>query len=414
MLLNVLRNILKSAIPTRTEQLTVTLSELSTVWLKYNQNFQPQKSVELTFTETGQDQALRPSVPSKIQHIDNTHILQGPKIKSTDFCNDIIEPHKGLLTQQDVLEGIYKIIELLDEHGGCPSIVTTSINKDSETDEIYSIRDTLLKVSLKDHSYRVTKIALKLLKETYREKDYENLIPKMIVTALGHDLGKIPALRESGLYAKADHPLISAQKVNEIFMGKDIIWLNSAVDAIKNHHRQTNDPFTLLLKEADGKAREIEVSECSKDISIKEWDGWFNVRSFLEILKPQINVIQTGKKWKAFSFGGTVYCQPDFLYEAARKLASEKKVIDMKLLRVSDKEQAIKKVVESLRQARALSSDIGESFWGRTYEIHSERFKKKMFLIPIKIEAFGIPHEIERRKEGYLEIVRSVIPAKKY
>ncbi len=404
MMLNVLKNILRSAIHTRTEGITVTLPELSTVWLKYNQNFQPQRSDELPFIEKGQDQALIPSVPSDTQR---------PKIKSTDFCNDIIEPHKSMLIQQGVFDGIYKIIELLDEHGGCPSIVTTSMDKDSETDEIYSIRDTLLKVNLKDHSYKVTKIALKLLKETYREKDYENLIPKMIVTALGHDLGKIPALRESGLYAKADHPLISAQKVNEIFMGEDIIWLNSAVDAIKNHHRQTNDPFTLLLKEADGKAREIEVSECSKDISIKEWDGWFNVRSFLEILKPQINVIQTGKKWKAFSFGGTVYCQPDFLYEAARKLASENKIIDMTLLRVSEKERALKKIVESLKRENVVGNELGEDYYGMFYEIQMDKAKRKMFLTPFKIDAFGMPSEIERVKEGYLQVIRSVIPGKK-
>jgi hypothetical protein len=412
-MLNVLKNILKSAIPTRTEQITVTLSELSTVWLKYNQNFQPQKPDELTFTETGQDQALRPDASSDIQDVDNIYVLQRPKIKSTDFCNDIIEPHRDSLTQQDVLDGIYKIIELLDEHGGYPSIVTTSIDKDSETDEIYSIRDTLLKVSLKDHSYRVTKIALKLLKETYREKDYENLVPKMILTALGHDLGKIPALRESGLYAKADHPLISAQKVNEIFMGKDIIWLNSSVDAIKNHHRQTNDPFTLILKEADGKAREIEVVEVSKDISIKEWDGWFNVLSFLEILKPQINVIQTGKKWKAFSFGGTVYCQPDFLYEAARKLASENKIIDMKLLRVSEKERALRKIVDSLNRANVVGNELGEDYYGMFYEIQMDKAKRKMFLTPLKIDAFGMPSDIERVKEGYLQVIRSVIPGKK-
>lgn len=411
-MLNVLKNIIKSAIPTKAEQITVTLSELSTVWLKYNQNFQPQKSDELTLTETEQDQALSPYVTSDIQDVDNIHVLQRPKIKSTDFYNEIIEPHRDLLTQQDILDGIYKIIELLDEHGGCPSIVTTSIDKDSETDEIYSVRDTLLKVSLKDHSYRVTKIALKLLKETYREKDYENLIPKMIVTALGHDLGKIPALRESGLYTKADHPLISAQKVNEIFMGKDIIWLNSAVDAIKNHHRQTNDPFTLLLKEADGKAREREVSEVSKDISIKEWDGWFNVRFFLEILKPQINVIQTGNKWKAFSFGGTVYCQPDFLYETARKLASESKIIDMTLLRVSEKEMALKKIVDSLKRANVVGNELGEDYYGMFYEIQMDKAKRKMFLTPLKIDAFGMPSEIERVKEGYLQVIRSVIPSK--
>jgi hypothetical protein len=37
-----------------------------------------------------------------------------------------------------------------------------------------------------------------------------------------------------------------------------------------------------------------------------------------------------------------------------------------------------------------------------------------MFLIPLKIDAFGVlPHEIERRKEGYLETIERVVPAGK-
>jgi len=381
------------------DEIRVSISELSTIWLKYNQNFtQPPKEVELEDKGVPETESERLSYRQR-------------RFFSQEVLSEFFEPYRSLFESQGAVDGFLAILELLDRHGSSPSVVTTMIDKDSETDEIYSVRQILEKVTLREHSSNVARIMLKLIKETYR--DYENLIPKALVVSFGHDLGKIPALRESGFYAKADHPLISAQKLGEIFSEKQPSWLRSALDSIRDHHRSSKNPFTLLLKEADSRAREAEIGLYSKELKTMEWSQWFDVKRFLEILRPEINVIQTGNRWKAFSFGSLVYCQPDFLYEGARKLASEKKVLDMKLLRVSDKEQAIKKVVESLRQAHALSNDVGESFWGRNYEIHSERFRKKMFLIPLKIEAFGIPHEIERQKEGYLEIVRSVVPVGK-
>lgn len=380
------------------EEIRVSISELSAIWLKYNQGFtQPPKDVDLVEKTRPQEDK---TVPENVR-----------KFFSQEALSEFFEPYRSLFESQGAVDGFLTILELLDHHGSCPSVVTTLVDRDSETDEIHSVRQILEKVTLRQHSSNVARIMLKLIKKTY--KDYENLIPMSLVVSFGHDLGKIPALRESGLYTKADHPLVSAQKLAEIFSKKDPPWLGSAIDSIRDHHRSSKNPFTLLFKEADSMARETEIGLYSKDLKTMEWGQWFDVKQFLEILKIEINVIQTGNRWKAFSFGSQVYCQPDFLYESARRLASEKKIIDMKLLKASSKEEAIKRVVESLRQARVLSDDIGESYWGRTYEIQSERFKKKMFLVPLKIEALGIPHEIERRKEGYLEIIRSVVPVRK-
>ena len=381
------------------EEIKVGIAELSTLWLKYNSNFTSQtKEVEVENKPFPETEPFR------------TATGQQRRFFSQEILSEFFEPYRSVFESQEAVGGFLDILELLDRHGSCPSVVTTLLDRDSETDEIYSVREILEKVSLREHSSNVARILLKLIKDTYR--DYENLIPKALVTAFGHDLGKIPTLRESGLYTKADHPVISAQKVGEIFSGKEPLWLRSALDSIKDHHRSSKDPFTLLLKEADSRARETEIAALSKEVKVAKWEEWFDSRRFLEILRPEINVIQRGNKWRAFSFGSIVYCQPDFLYEAAKRLAVEKRVVDMKLLRVSEKEGVIKKVVESLRQAGALGHEIGEPFWGRIYEIHSDRFKKRMFLTPIRIEAFGIPHEIEKAKEGYLEIIRSVIPVK--
>ena len=71
------------------------------------------------------------------------------------------------------------------------------------------------------------------------------------------------------------------------------------------------------------------------------------------------------------------------------------------------------RIVQSLREAGILSEYIGESFIGRTYKVQADIFESRMFLIPLKIEFFGSPGRIERRKEGYLQLIRKVTPAEK-
>jgi len=380
------------------EEIRVGIAELAPIWLRYNQSFSPQKVSKVEGTsESVRTGETRPE-PTETSFF------------SHEVLREFFEPYRLLFESQGARDGFISLLEFLDRYGSSPSIVM--IKSDSEADELYSVSGILQKVTLREHSLNVARIMLKLIRETY--KDYENLIPRTLVVSLSHDIGKAPVLRESGLYAKADHPIISAQKLGEIFSGREPLWLQSALEIIKEHHGPTRNPFTLLLIKADSRAREMEIAALSKELKAVEWNEWFDVKRFLEILLPEINLIKTGNKWNALSYSSLVYFQPDFLYECARRLANEKKVIDMILLKVSNKQEAIKKMVESLRQARILSSDLGERQWGRSYEIRSERFRKKMFLIPIKIDAFGVlPHVIERRKEGYLETIERVVPAGK-
>ena len=382
------------------KEIRVGIAELAPIWLKYNQFFVSQKDKGAKVTE------VQPASEQGKTRSDS----EGMGFFGQEVVWEFFESYRSLFESQGASDGFIALLEFLDRYGSSPSIVM--IKSDSEADELYSVSGILQKVTLREHSLNVARIMLRLIKETY--KDYENLIPRALVVSLGHDIGKAPLLRESGLYAKADHPIISAQKLGEIFSEREPLWLQIALETIREHHGPTKNPFTLLLMKADSRAREMEVAALSKELKVKEWNEWFDVKRFLEILLPEINLIKTGNKWDAFSYSSLVYIQPDFLYECAKRLANEKKVIDMILLKVSNKQEAIKKVVESLREARILSPDLGETKWGRSYEIQSERFRKKMFLIPLKIDAFGVlPHEIERRKEGYLETIERVVPAGK-
>lgn len=160
--------------------------------------------------------------------------LRSEALQSSALVRDLLAPHQAILEAQRVWVPLMEMVKVLEQYGHCPSVVVTAPEKDEEHSDLYSIRDTLAKVTLKEHTHRVTLMAMKSLKETYR--DYEPLVPKMLVAALGHDLGKIPVFRASGIYTMGDHPAVSAMKVQELFAGFDIPWLKESLDAIRGHH----------------------------------------------------------------------------------------------------------------------------------------------------------------------------------
>jgi hypothetical protein len=306
------------------------------------------------------------------------------------------------------------MLELLVRHGGCPSVVTTMVNRDSETPDLRNFREHLKKVTLLDHAMNVARMMLKRLKETHQARDYESLIPKAFIVSFGHDLGKIPSLRSNPAYPDPDHPLISAQKLEEIFGFKTAPpWLPDALDLIRHHHGPVPKDSSIPLRWADLRAREIEIEASGNGLKAVEWNKWFDVNRFLEILMPTVNILQGIRRFNAFSLGSWVYCQPNFLYESAGKLASEKGVIDLSLHILLERERALLKIVQSLREAGILSNEIGGSFIGRIYEVQADTFNRRMFLIPLKAEVFGLPGWLERDKEGYLQIIRKVTPVEK-
>ena len=381
--------------PVPNDGIIVSLSELSVLWLKYNDNFTPQpKSIENNPQTTDQVQQVNPvcdtvegspSLPSALTGEDQQYIGP-PPLESTEFIRNTVKPYEQICRELNALTLIYNIIGLLDKDGGCPSIVL--IGKESQTSELNSWESALAKVSLRSHSYRVASLSIEMLKMTY--KDYYPLIPTMLVAALGHDIGKIPSLREGKHYSKADHPIIGADNVSAMCTEKPSRWLAEAIAMIREHHRHPiNSQLINLLRIADGKAREEEIAD-NTTLKSQPWNEWFDAREMLELVRLAINVTQTGNKFKAFSHNGVVYCDPSLLYEAAQTLAKKKNVIDISLARLSDKEKAIKAVVASLRRIGAISSEIGQEYYCRQYELsYGNSHTTKKILTPFNIEVFG-------------------------
>jgi len=420
--------------------LVISLEELSPVWTRHNQDFRPANGAGLRPMGTPpmtMEEALAPrpaTNPSPVQTRGRkadglssvgsqktesgqvsvpAEIAMTKRVSSSAFARDFVVPYQGILETQGVLAPILTMIDVLEEYGGCPSVVLEAKTNDEEAGDLYSIRDTLAQVTLRDHTHRVTKHGIASLLGTY--KDPEPLIPKMLMACLGHDLGKIPAFRASGIYSMRDHPGISVMKIREYCASLNIFWLDEVCEAIQGHHRLTKDTFSSLLKEADGRAREEEVAVVTKTLEIKPWASWFGVADFLTLVEPMINMGGTehAKKgeWVAISVKGIVYCQTKALYGVVKELARQKKIVDIHLLRLSDRDRVLCQLAESLGKAGVLAESIGEGFAGRRYKLRLSLKKEfPVYAVPVLESAFHIvPSELEKRKEGFFKLVEEVL-----
>jgi len=326
--------------------------------------------------------------------------LKGP---FADFFNSDILPHIEDFKQQKALPLLKAVMEVLEAHGDCPSVVIDS--NDRESKDLYTVRDQLKRVSLKKHSYSVAIQIVRLIMEDPYAREYH--LPKAIITALAHDIGKIPEFRESGLYHSGrDHAPIGAAKLKELARGMNVYWLDEAAKAIRDHHIASSDKFTQLLKKADARSREIELTYFSKEHTIQPFEEWFDAETFLRFIEADVNFIKGGR-WKSISCEGVVYCFPDQLYYAGRKLCRNLKVLDLAFMPESEKGRAIKMIVDELRSQGYISDMLPEGRCAWRFKVTSRAGSKVLMLTPIIWEGFNL-RMIESRKFGYLETVKVV------
>ncbi len=389
------------------EKIILSLDDLCPIWIKYNSSFKPAAIVKETAKAvSGPEEAAVPAPFSESAPVVENRPAAGRTIMAVQtFYSEVIEPHKECLS--GMLEGIIRIVEILEQYGDCPSVVDTIA--DPEKKAASRVGDILSKVTLRDHTFNVARITLRLLMDAY--DDPVGYIPVVIIAALGHDLGKIPQFRSQGRYVKADHPLTGVSIMEEIFQkDKDAHWLKMVTKAIGEHHQSATDRLSGLLKEADGKARQMEIEQAEKWASLA-WEEWFDCRELLRKVGATVNVTQTGSAFRAFSVDDAVYCDPTFLYETAGAMAAERNIIDITLLRDTDKDKALRRIVESLRKSDVLTSELGKAYTTRRYEIQIEQGKpKRAFLVPVKASAFENRAEFEAIKGNGPPLIKGIIP----
>ena len=326
-------------------------------------------------------------------------------------------PYRHSFDTQRATEGFLLLVEFLDQEGDSPSIVRNS--KEPEERLLNKLASPFQKVSLKEHSLNVAREIVKLINPRLTPESQnsfsEPLIPEGVIIALGHDLGKIPSVRDQKFYLKADHPILSALKLDEIFSKvTPPHWIEDAKECIKNHHRPsstTSKSLEIFLKEADRRARELEILRYHPDLKPRPKEGWPDPKKILQLIAPLIDKIQPNNKFAAFSWGSIIFVQPDALYDAAKKLAIEEKIVSWDLLLDSEKRRIETQIVDALREEKMLAEEIPKGLYGRVCKIEYPKRTTSMILVPIKIEALEkLPSQIIRTsKQGHLARIQSVI-----
>ncbi len=177
------------------------------------------------------------------------------------------------------------------------------------------------------------------------------------------------------------------------------------------HHRGSKEPLDVLLKQADERARQYELSQQDSGVRVQPFEQWCQLPALLQQVSLRVNVIKRSNLWEALSFKDVVYVLPEALLEAARQLAKREGVVELGLVRSDDREPMLRRLVALLRTHQSLGEEIGEGYYGRYYQLVMAKRSntKRLYLIPIKKEAFGEVHtQFEGRKDGLLSLVTDV------
>jgi hypothetical protein len=325
-----------------------------------------------------------------------------------DIWEDCIEPHREMINMQGAEEVIMTLLRLIEKHGHYPSVVIDS--HDDESTDLITVRDNLTQTTLRDHTYSVVRNMISIMNKSMI--DPKPMIPSALIMALGHDIGKIPEFRATSAYNSKDHAQVGAAKLAEIMQGRNEFWVKKVINAVRNHHSATKDDQTTMLKQADRQARQTELVAYTHSYQVIAFDKWFDVKKYLiKYIVPGVNTDKTGK-WNAFSFMGSIYAKPDWLYEQARRMCQDEKILDMTFVYGSEKDSAQRIIVSALRREN-LTPLLGEGFYARKFDVKTSVGVQK--LTAYFLTAFLIPDyiniaELESRKTGFTEIISTVKP----
>ncbi|MFZ5572902.1 MAG: HD domain-containing protein [Thermodesulfobacteriota bacterium] len=358
-----------------------------------------------------------------------------PEIET--FITDHVHPFEGILRRINILDSVKQLLVLLDREGDCSSIArryddpkTGNAPKDVESAEwqvnqpdAYDILSR--NVSLLEHTLNVASILIEKRKK--ERKDVQMEMGRLLLVALGHDIGKIPSKARDRFHK--DHFLISHAILNEM-MPADYPSREEILMAVRDHHFPSASTGSLLadLKAADHQARQLELKTYgfastmalpetrhrnqpqevktleSRKPSYDPADlSWLDIPCLLQRLSDKINIVENGR-YEAFSHAGMVYVFPRLIAQYACDQAIQ--TGRMEIMAFMANEEKMSSLEFALRQTLneyIPEKLIGERFIGRKFQIIRQDGTRLNpgFYLPLKMTAFShIPSaEIEKRKQ---------------
>ena len=360
------------------------------------------------------------------------------------FYQKHVAPFEKILGTSGYLKPVTNLLSLLDAYGDCPSVV--KLNQDHEYQEIQNVYDLLSKITLLDHSLNV---AEQMISDVVRSKtkDPEMIMGKIIVAALGHDIGKIPDLMNGDTCRKGDHPYISYLVLKNAIFTETSPQHEDILSAVKSHHFQVREGFTHDLRKADQAAREMEAEQLSlrgesaspliqilheqttlesanqqqvknpkeKGESPEVMDlSWLDLDEFLAFIEPEINRIENKTYFRAFSMNnGLVYIMLSLVSEAVIQLAKRHNHAEVLVnADTTEKKRSIEFTVKTLLADKGLiPSFIGKGFSGARFGLMDANGKKKMvgIYMPVEARAFKTSLADMENKKNKDSIIKDII-----
>ena len=153
---------------------------------------------------------------------------------------------------------INNLLTLLDTEGNIPSVVSGQNETESKIPE--NTYKMLAQVSLAEHTIHVAEEILAIV-------PYGANLPIALISALAHDLGKMPKFRKQ-YYSLGDHPFISVTVLESIGGFKELVYKDDIMQAVRDHHLKPKGYVGENLKEADTRARRRELTEVQKKLAM--------------------------------------------------------------------------------------------------------------------------------------------------
>ncbi len=232
----------KSTLISMSEKTRVTtLAELSSIWTRDNET----EIIDLAELSRNWRSDIQPPEESPERP---RPTFRHPEIM--EFHRDMVDCKPFMI--QNIRACIEELLELLDDEGNCPSVVKRN-RKEAEAGLAPNVFDILATVPLYRHSLNVAREIASLCSQKV-------VVPKAVIAALAHDLGKLPSYQES-LYATGDHPYIASIVLGNIETFQDLAYADEVIEAVRQHHRPEPElELAQKLKAADQTSRSREIA----------------------------------------------------------------------------------------------------------------------------------------------------------
>jgi len=311
--------------------------------------------------------------------------------------NEIVTPYYDEYRLQNALPLLIEGFALLDRHFNVSSF--SGVEEDPETVQIVEYKDIIARISLGEHTINVVNFIVEDVKKTYYSP--ESHIPRFVLAALFHDIGKVREYQEkytgarSHAHASAGIFLSISRKVYE---DSPPGWIDEVAQAIREHHIPTRYDLALALKRADMKARTLEVALYLGNVEIRDVEDWFDVNLFKEELYNHLNVDQI-QPIVGFTFRDRVFVQKSGLLYLVDIQRKRKNVLSHEFL-YQEGQEAIKNKVTKILSANGLT--VTDRGWKKVILVLRGGRTREAYLLVLKGSIFTQEEmrELETRRLG--------------